>query len=73
MPLKNNFLRSWRPGRLLKACWIELQCGLGNRWFSENLHMGSIFSISKAVVAETKQANRRLKLWRKLDTPKSKA
>jgi len=34
---------------------------------------GSIYSISKAVVAETKQGNRRLKEWRKPGTPKSKA
>ena len=59
--------------KVILASWIKLQCGVGNRWLSENLHMGNIYSISKAVTTETKQGNRRLKEWRKLGTPKPKA
>jgi hypothetical protein len=55
------------------ASWIKLQCGLSNRWFSENLHMGNIYSISKAVAAETKTDSKRSKEWKKLGMPKSKA
>ena len=47
--------------------------GIGNRWFSEHLYMGSIYSISKAVSAELSQGSRRKRRWRKLGTPKSKA
>jgi hypothetical protein len=55
------------------ASWIELQCGLSNRWCSESLHMGNIYSVSKAVAAETKTGRRRSKEWRRLGAPKSKA
>lgn len=59
--------------KVVLASWIKLQCGAGNRWFGENLHMGNIYSISKAVAAETKTASKRSKEWRKLGIPKSKA
>ena len=42
--------------KVVLAAWIKLQCGIGNRWLSENLHMGSIYSISKAVSAELRDA-----------------
>jgi len=63
-------LASWK---VVLASWIKLQCGIGNRWFSENLYMGNIYSISKAVSGELNQGSRRKKTWRKLGTPKSKA
>ena len=63
-------LAAWK---VILASWTKLQCGVGNRWFSEYLHMGSIYSISKAVSAELSQGSRRKRMWRKLGTPKSKA
>ena len=63
-------LASWK---VVLAGWIKLQCGVGNRWFSDNLHMGNIYSISKAVSAELKQGSRRKRLWRRLGIPISKA
>ena len=63
-------LASWK---VILASWIKMQCGISNRWFSEELCMGNIYSISKAVSGELSQGNRRKKLWRKLCTPKSKA
>lgn len=59
--------------KVVLASWIKLQCGVSNRWFSENLHMGNIYSLSKAIAAEIKTANKRSKEWRKLENPKSKA
>ncbi|MHC4116784.1 MAG: transposase [Planctomycetota bacterium] len=59
--------------KVVLASWIKLQCGVGNRWFSENLHMGNIYSISKAVAAETKTGRKRSREWTRLDIPKSKA
>ena len=61
------------PWKVTLAGWIKLQCGVSNRWLSENMNMGSIYSISKAVSAELKHGNRRSKIWKKLGTPKSKA
>ena len=63
-------LASWK---VVLASWIKLQCGVSNRWFSENLRMGNIYSISKAITAETKSGRKRSKQWQKLGTPKSKA
>jgi len=63
-------LASWK---VILASWIKMRCGIGNRWFSEKLYMGNIYSISKAISGEVSQGNRRKKLWRKLGTPKSKA
>ena len=59
--------------KVILASWIKLQCGVSNRWFSENLYMGNIYSISKAVSAEIRTGHKRSKEWRKLKTPKSKA
>jgi len=59
--------------KVVLASWIKLQCGVSNRWFSENLHMGNIYGISKAVAAETKTGSKRSMEWLKLETPKSKA
>ena len=59
--------------KVVLASWIKQQCGVGNRWLSENLHMGSIYGISKAVSAELREGKRRDKLWRALGTTKSKA
>jgi hypothetical protein len=59
--------------KVVLASWIKLQCGVSNRWFSENLHMGNMYSISKAIAAETRTGRKRSKEWRKLGTPKSKA
>jgi len=59
--------------KVVLASWIKLQCGLRNRWFSENMHMGNIYSISKAIAAETQAGRKRSKEWRKLGIPKSKA
>jgi REP element-mobilizing transposase RayT len=60
-------LADWK---VVLASWIKLQCGVSNRWLSENLHMGSIYSISKAVCAELREGNRRRRVWRKLVAPK---
>jgi putative transposase len=54
------------------AAWIKLQCGVTNRWFSEAMHMGNIYGISKAVAADLRRKGRS-KTWRALGTPKSKA
>jgi hypothetical protein len=45
-------LATWK---VVLASWIKLQCRVGNRWFSDNLHMGSIYGISKAVSAELRE------------------
>ena len=63
-------LAAWK---VVLASWIKLQCGVGNRWFSENLCMGNIYSLSKAVSDELNNGNRRKGPWRKLGTPISKA
>lgn len=63
-------LASWK---VVLASWIKLQCGVSNRWLSENLHMGNVYSISKAVSAEIRSARKQSKEWRKLGTPKPKA
>lgn len=59
--------------KVVLAAWIKMQCSVGNRWFSTELSMGSVYSISKAVSAELVSNKRRDKIWRKLGTPKSKA
>ena len=59
--------------KVVLASWIKLRCGVSNRWFSENLHMGNIYSVSKAIAAETKTDRKRTREWQKLKTPKSKA
>lgn len=61
------------PWKIILASWIKQQCGVGNRWFSENLYMGNIYSISKAISNELNQGSRHKKLWRKLVTSKPKA
>jgi hypothetical protein len=63
-------LAQWK---VVLASWIRRQCGVSNRWFSENLYMGNLYGISKAIGAETKAGRKRSKEWRKLGTPKSKA
>ena len=65
--------RKLAPWKVVLAGWIKLQCGVSNRWLSENLRMGSIYGISKAVAAETQTGRKRSKEWRKLEIPKSKA
>jgi len=65
--------RKLAPWKVVLASWIKLQCGVSNRWLSEHMAMGNVYSISKAVSAEIKKANRRTKLWKRLETPKSKA
>ena len=57
-------------GKVVLANWINLQCGIGNRWLSEFRHMGSIYNLSKAVSAELKDGNRRRGPWRSLGAPK---
>lgn len=59
--------------KVVLASWIKLQCGVSNRWFSENLYMGNIYGISKAIAAETKTGDKRSKEWQRLEIPKSKA
>ena len=59
--------------KVVLASWIKLQCGVSNRWFSQNLYMGNIYSISKAIAAETRTGNKQSKEWRKLKTTISKA
>ncbi len=63
-------LAAWK---VVLASWIKLQCGVGNRWFSEHLCMGNIYNLSKAISIEQKQGNRRKGNWRKLGTPNPKA
>lgn len=63
-------LASWK---VVLASWIKLQCGVSNRWFSENLHMGNVYSISKAIASEIRSGRKRSREWRKLETPKPKA
>jgi len=65
--------RKLAPWKVVLAAWIKLQCGVSNRWLSEHMAMGNIYSISKAVSAEIRKTNRTTKLWKKLKTPKSKA
>ena len=65
--------RKLAPWKVVLASWIKLQCGVSNRWLSEHMAMGNIYSISKAVTAETRKDNRRTRLWKRLGTPKSKA
>ncbi len=54
-------------------CWIKEHAGVNNRWFSERLHMGTIYNISKGIHQEIKKGNRRKGDWRKLKRAKSKA
>ena len=60
-------LAAWK---VVLATWIKENSGVNNRWFSENLHMGTIYSISKGIHQEIKQGNRRKRDWRTLKTPK---
>ena len=62
-------LAAWK---VVLAGWIKLHCGVTNRWFSEAMHMGNIYGISKAVTQEN-NAKQHAKLWQLLRTPKSKA
>lgn len=64
--------RKLAPWKVVLAGWIKRHCAVTNRWFSETMHMGNIYGISKAVTQESK-ANRHAKLWQLLRTPKSKA
>jgi putative transposase len=65
--------RKLAPWKVVLASWIKLQCGVSNRWFSEHMAMGNIYSISKAVTAEIRKGSRRKKLWKRLGPPMSKA
>ena len=60
------------PWKVVLAGWIKQQSSVGNRWFSEVMHMGSIYGISKATAEETRKKGER-KLWQKLRIAKSKA
>jgi putative transposase len=62
-------LAEWK---VVLAGWIRLQCGVSNRWFSEMMCMGSIYSVSKAVTKELARKGQG-KLWQALGTPKSQA
>jgi len=62
--------RKLMPWKVVLASWIKEQCGVTNRWFSQTMHMGSIYNISRALTEERKQANRRKGNWRKLKTAK---
>jgi REP element-mobilizing transposase RayT len=58
--------------KVVLAGWIKQHCGVTNRWFSETLHMGNLYGISKAVAQERKKP-RQAALWRTIQTPISKA
>ncbi len=58
--------------KVVLAGWIKQHCGVTNRWFSETLHMGNLYGISKAVAQERKRP-RQEALWRTIQTPISKA
>ena len=62
--------RKLMPWKVVLASWIKEQCGVTNRWFSETMHMGTIYNISRALTDERKQGNRRKGDWRKLKTTK---
>jgi putative transposase len=62
-------LAEWK---VVLAAWIRLQCGVSNRWFSEWMHMGSIYNVSKAVIGELRRKGQG-RLWRVLGTPTSQA
>jgi hypothetical protein len=62
-------LAEWK---VVLAGWIKLQCGASNRWFSESMQMGSIYTVSKAVREELRRKGQG-RLWRALGTPKSQA
>jgi putative transposase len=64
--------RKFAVWKVVLAAWIKQHCGVTNRWFSEAMHMGSIYDISKAV-AQERRSHRQAKLWRRLGTPISKA
>jgi putative transposase len=64
--------RKLAPWKVVLAGWIKRHCAVTNRWFSETMHMGNIYGISKAVTQEDR-AKRHTKLWQLLRTPKSKA
>jgi len=61
------------PWKITLACWIKAQCGVNNRWFSENMNMGTVCNISKVIALESKKANKRNKQWKKLGIPQEKA
>lgn len=58
--------------KVVLAAWIKVQSSVGNRWFSTELCMGNIYSLSKEISAEL-SSKRRDKVWKKLGTPKPKA
>lgn len=62
-------LAAWK---VVLAAWIKQHCAVPNRWFSETMHMGNLYGISKALAQERKTP-RQPKLWRRLGTPISKA
>jgi len=62
--------RKLMPWKVVLASWIKEQCGVTNRWFSETMHMGTIYNISRALTEERQQGNRRKGDWRKLKTTK---
>jgi putative transposase len=64
--------RKLAPWKVVLAGWIKRHCAVTNRWFSETMHMGNIYGISKALTQENKTKHH-AKLSRLLQTPKSKA
>ncbi len=62
-------LAAWK---VVLAGWIKHHCGVPNRWFSETMHMGNLYGISKAI-AQERQSHRQARLWQILGTPTSKA
>jgi len=62
-------LAAWK---VVLAGWIKQHCGVPNRWFSETLHMGNLYGISKAIAQERRNP-RQPRLRKTLGTPISKA
>lgn len=61
------------PWKITLACWIKVQCGVNNRWFSDHMNMGAACNVSKVIILESKKAVKRNRLWKKLGIPKEKA
>ena len=62
--------RKLTPWKVALASWIKQQCGVNNQWFSEHMHMGTIYTISNAIAKENKSDWRNSVYWKKLRTTK---
>ena len=58
--------RKSAPWKVILAAWVKSQCGVSNRWLSEQLHMGHPSNISRMVALETHDSRTHRKLWKKL-------